>query len=190
VGRPLFDLHSLRGLLLCGLLAGTLLAASLAAWPLLLPSMIAEEAPSDELRERGLTFPVAGIARVVTDTFTDRRGSARLHHAVDIMAARGTPVRAVDEGTIVKLGAGGIGGTTIYQHDAADQYCYYYAHLQGYASGLREGQKVGRGEVIASVGTTGNAPANAPHLHFAIYRLDDRKDCSTGTPVNPFPLLR
>jgi peptidoglycan LD-endopeptidase LytH len=190
VPRPLFNLHTLRGLVLCGLLAGAILAAALAAWELVHPSMIAEESAPEDLRERGLAFPVAGVSRLVTDSFTDPRGRARLHHALDIMAARGAPVRAVDEGTIVKLGSGGTGGTTIYQHDAADHYCYYYAHLQGYASGLREGQKVARGEVIGSVGTTGNAPENAPHLHFAIYRLDDRKECSTGTPVNPYPLLR
>ena len=189
MGRRLFDLHTVRGLVLCGLLAGTLLAASLTAWELLHPSMIAE-APAGDLRERGLAFPVAGIPREVTDSFTDRRGIARLHHAIDIMAARGTPVRAVDEGTIVKLASGGIGGTTIYQHDPADRYCYYYAHLQAYASGLHEGQKVARGDVIASVGSTGNAAENAPHLHFAIYRLDERKDCATGMPVNPYPLLR
>jgi len=44
--------------------------------------------------------------------------------------------------------------------------------------------------VIGYVGTTGNAPANAPHLHFAISRLDERKEWWGGTPVNPYPLLR
>jgi peptidoglycan LD-endopeptidase LytH len=47
-----------------------------------------------------------------------------------------------------------------------------------------------RGDVIGYVGTTGNAPESAPHLHFAIFRLGDRKEWWNGTPVNPYPLLR
>jgi murein DD-endopeptidase MepM/ murein hydrolase activator NlpD len=191
MGRRLFDLQTLRGLLLTGLGAGAALAAVITAWELGkgLPTA-AREAPPEDLRQRALQFPVAGVPRVLTDSFDDPRSGARLHHAVDIMAPRGSPVRAVDEGTIVKLASGRAGGTTVYQYDPAERYCYYYAHLQGYAPGLREGQKVARGDVIGYVGTTGNAPARAPHLHFAIFRLDDRKEWWNGMPVNPYPLLR
>jgi len=189
--RRALELQTVRGLLLSGLVAGAVLATVMTAWELVhrLRGAVAE-APSDELRRRGLEFPVAGAPRALTDSFDDPRGVARRHHAVDIMAPRGSPVRAVDAGTIVKLASGGAGGTTIYQFDATEAYCYYYAHLQGYAPGVHEGQKVTRGEVIGYVGTTGNAPANAPHLHFAISRLDERKEWWGGTPVNPYPLLR
>ena len=188
--RRALELESLRGLFLSGLVAGAALATVMTAWELgkRVPGTVAE-APED-LRRRGLEFPVAGAPRTMTDSFDDPRGLARRHHAVDIMAPRGSPVRAVDEGTIAKLASGGAGGTTIYQFDGTELYCYYYAHLQGYAPGLHEGQKVARGEVIGYVGTTGNAPASAPHLHFAISRLDERKEWWNGTPVNPYPLLR
>ena len=189
--RRAFELHTLRGLLLSGLVAGAGLATVMTAWEVgkRVPGAVAE-APPEDLRRRGLEFPVAATARTMTDSFDDPRGLTRRHHAVDIMAPRGSPVRAVDDGTIVKLASGGGGGTTIYQFDGTELYCYYYAHLQGYAPGLHEGQKVTRGEVIGYVGTTGNAPASAPHLHFAISRLDERKEWWNGTPINPYSLLR
>jgi murein DD-endopeptidase MepM/ murein hydrolase activator NlpD len=191
MSRRSLELRSLRGLFLSGLVAGAALASVMTAWELAKRGSGAEaEPPPEDLRRRGLDFPVAGVSRTITDSFDDPRGLVRRHHAVDIMAPRGSPVRAVDAGTIVKLASGGAGGTTIYQFDEASLYCYYYAHLQGYASGLREGQKVARGEVIGYVGTSGNAPENAPHLHFAISRLDERKEWWNGTPVNPYPLLR
>jgi peptidoglycan LD-endopeptidase LytH len=76
------------------------------------------------------------------------------------------------------------------EFDSARRYCYYYAHLLGYAAGLREGQEVKRSEVIGFVGTTGNAPPNTPHLHFAIFRLDETQQWWKGTAINPLPVLR
>jgi murein DD-endopeptidase MepM/ murein hydrolase activator NlpD len=188
--RRAFELHTLRGLMLSGLVAGAGLATVMTLWELGRRGPGAAEAPPEDLRRRGLEFPVAGAPRTMTDSFDDPRGLTRRHHAVDIMAPRGSPVRAVDDGTIVYLASGGAGGTTIHEFDATELYCYYYAHLQGYAPGLHEGQKVARGEVIGYVGATGNAPANAPHLHFAIARLDERKVWWSGTPINPYSLLR
>jgi peptidoglycan LD-endopeptidase LytH len=189
--RRALELQTLRGLLLSGLVSGAALATVMTAWELAqrVPAAVAEPPPED-LRRRGLEFPVTDAPRTMTDSFDDPRGVGRQHHAVDIMAPRGSPVRAVDAGTILKLVSGGAGGTTIYQLDGTERYCYYYAHLQGYSAGLREGQSVARGEVIGYVGTTGNAPASVPHLHFAISRLDEGKECGNGTPVNPYPLLR
>jgi murein DD-endopeptidase MepM/ murein hydrolase activator NlpD len=91
------------------------------------------------LRRRGLEFPVEGLDRAeLRDTFSDTRGQGRSHEALDIMAPRGTPVRAVEDGTIAKLfeSLGG-GGLTIYQFDPSETFCYYYAHLDGYAPGIR-----------------------------------------------------
>jgi len=188
--RRVLELQTLRGIFLSGLVSGAALATIMTAWQIAqrLPRTAAD--PPAELRERGLAFPVEGASGPMTDSFDDPRGSTRRHHAVDIMAPRGSPVHAADAGTIVKLANGGAGGITIQQLDSTDRYCYYYAHLQGYAPGLREGQSVVRGEVIGYVGTTGNAPPSAPHLHFAISRVDERKDCWGGTPINPYSLLR
>lgn len=138
-----------------------------------------------------LVVPVAGVAAAeLSDTFDDRRGTDRMHEALDIMAPAGTPVLATADGTIEKLFDSDNGGLAIYQFDPTDTWCYYYAHLQRYAPGLEEGDAVKRGDVIGYVGSTGNASADAPHLHFGIYVLGEEKRWWRGTPVNPYPLLR
>ena len=106
------------------------------------------------------------------------------------MAPRHTPVRAVEDGTIVKLFTSRAGGLTIYQYDPTRTYCYYYAHLQSYAPGIGDGMEIEKGDVIGYVGTSGNAPENVPHLHFAIFRLTGAKHWWEGTPINPYPVLR
>ena len=107
------------------------------------------------------------------------------------MAPRRTPVLAVDDGMIAKLfNSRGGGGLTIYQFDPSEIFCYYYAHLDGYAPGLREGQAVRRGEIIGYVGSTGNASPDAPHLHFAIFRLTPERQWWKGEPINPYPVLK
>lgn len=118
-----------------------------------------------------------------------RGGDTRRHGAIDILAPRGTPVFAADDGVVKKLFTSHAGGLTIYQFDPDARWCYYYAHLDGYAAGLREGQQVHRGEVIGYVGTSGNAPRNTPHLHFAVVRLDPDRRWWGGTPTDPYPLL-
>jgi hypothetical protein len=75
-------------------------------------------------------------------------------------------------------------------YDTPERYAFYYAHLEGYADGLAEGQQVKRGEVIGYVGTSGNAPPHAPHLHFAIFRLNASKQWWVGTPIDPYPVLK
>jgi len=99
-------------------------------------------------------------------------------------------VVAVDAGTVSRLGNSGAGGITVYQLDEAGRYGYYYAHLDRLIAGLAEGQAVRRGDVLGYVGTTGNAPASAPHLHFAIYVIADGQTRWGGRPVNPYPLWR
>ncbi|MFL6585352.1 MAG: M23 family metallopeptidase [Luteimonas sp.] len=145
----------------------------------------------DAASPEGLLLPVQGIPITdIHDTFDDARGSERQHEALDIMAPTGTPVLAVADGTIEKLFTSDRGGLTIYQFEPGGQFSYYYAHLQAYAPGLTEGAAVKRGDVLGTVGSTGNADPTAPHLHFAIFRLTPEKQWWTGTPVNPYPLLR
>jgi murein DD-endopeptidase MepM/ murein hydrolase activator NlpD len=123
--------------------------------------------------------------------FAQRRaGGTRGHEAVDILAPRHTPVVAVENGLIAKLFNSKAGGLTIYQFDPTEQFCYYYAHLQRYAPGIRDGQHVSKGEVIGYVGTTGNAPRNTPHLHFAIFQLTDAKRWWEGRPIDPYLVFR
>ena len=138
-----------------------------------------------------LLLPVQGLAvSALTDTFTDARGEGRVHDAIDIMAARGTPVLATHDGQVVKLFTSVRGGLTIYQFDPGRTHAYYYAHLDRYADGLVEGKPVARGDVIGYVGSTGNASADAPHLHFAIFVLGPDKRWWEGQAINPYPLLR
>ncbi len=138
-----------------------------------------------------LLIPVEGVpASALTDTFTQSRaGGARPHDAIDIMAERGRAVLAAADGRIEKLFWSGEGGRTIYERSPDGGHIYYYAHLDGYAPGLREGQAVRRGDRIAFVGSTGNADPSAPHLHFAVHVARPRDPWHGGRPVNPYPLL-
>jgi murein DD-endopeptidase MepM/ murein hydrolase activator NlpD len=136
-----------------------------------------------------LLIPVAGVdASQLRDTFAQARSGGRVHDAIDILAPRGTPVLAAVDGTIRKLFTSRAGGITIYEFDDAQARVYYYAHLDRYAS-YAEGARVHRGDVIGYVGTTGNAPANTPHLHFAIEELPASKQWWGGRAVNPYPIL-
>jgi murein DD-endopeptidase MepM/ murein hydrolase activator NlpD len=137
-----------------------------------------------------ISLPMRGLQLSdIHNTFDEVRGGTHRHDATDIMAARGTAVLAVNDGTIVKLFLSKPGGNTIYQFDPSNEYCYYYAHLDHYASSLAEGKLVHRGEVIGYVGSTGNANTQNPHLHFEIHRLDSEKRWYHGTPINPYPYL-
>jgi murein DD-endopeptidase MepM/ murein hydrolase activator NlpD len=144
-----------------------------------------------DLRQRHLLLPVRGVdVRKLTDTFDDARDETRRHEALDIFAPRGTPVLAVEDGTIEKLFTSKLGGLTIYEFDPTRTYAYYYAHLDAYAADLREKAHVARGQVLGYVGTTGNAPKNTPHLHFAVFVLTAAKQWWVGTAVDPFLIWR
>jgi peptidoglycan LD-endopeptidase LytH len=134
-----------------------------------------------------LLIPVVGVkASELVDTFTQARGAGRVHDAIDIMSARGTPVVAANDGHVVKLFTSKPGGLTVYQFDPRDQVIYYYAHLDSYAPGLAEGQFLHRGDPIGFVGSTGNASADAPHLHFEIQILGPEKQWWHATSINPY----
>ena len=137
-----------------------------------------------------IRMPVQGIAPAgLRDSFEDRRGG-RFHHAIDIMAARGTPVVAAVGGEVAKVYVHPLGGLSVYQYDEERRFAYYYAHLGSFASGLKAGVHLAAGDPIGFVGTSGNATPGSPHLHFAVYQLGREKQWWRGTPVNPYLLLR
>lgn len=143
--------------------------------------------PIADLRGRRLLVPVRGVTvQDLRNSFAEARERVRQHEAIDILAPRGTPVLAVEDGTIERLFLSVRGGLTIYQFDPSRTYAYYYAHLDRYQSGLRERDHVRRGQTIGFVGTTGNAPKNTPHLHFGIFLLTPEKRWWRGTALNPF----
>ena len=147
--------------------------------------------PLQELRRRHLELPVRGLERDdLRDTFDEMRGGARRHEALDILAPRFTPVVAVEDGRVAKLFLSNAGGLTVYQFDPTSTYAYYYAHLERYADGLKDGDPIERGQVIGYVGTSGNAPRDTPHLHFAIFQLTDGKRWWQGTAIDPYPILK
>ena len=143
------------------------------------------------LRTRQLEVPVKDAKRAdLREMFNEQRGSQRRHEAIDILAPRNTPVVAVEDGIVARLFLSDAGGITLYQFDPTTTYVYYYAHLESYAPGLKEGDRLKRGEVLGYVGTTGNAPKDTPHLHFAIFEMTDKKQWWQGTPIDPYQVLR
>jgi murein DD-endopeptidase MepM/ murein hydrolase activator NlpD len=143
-----------------------------------------------DLRSRHLPIPAEGIpASALVSSFYDARGG-REHEAIDILAPRGTHVLAVEDGKVAKLFTSDAGGLTVYQFDPAERFVYYYAHLDSYASGLKEGDPIKRGDLIGYVGTTGNAPKNTPHLHFAIAKLDADHRWWGGKALDPYLVLK
>ena len=152
----------------------------------------APAAPLDTANVPPLIIPVQGTQRAqLSDTFTQARESgARVHDAIDIVAPRGTLVLAAASGTVEKLFTSAAGGLTIYIRCDDRRFVHYYAHLDHYAEGLHEGQRIQQGEVIGAVGYTGNANPAAPHLHFAIQlTTPDAKWYEPSLPINPYPLL-
>lgn len=157
------------------------------------PTVQSPEAAPSFVQSETLLVPVEGVhPEQLTDTFADARGEGtRAHDALDIPAALGTPVLAASAGVVEKLFVSDDGGNTIYVRLPDRRTIHYYAHLQSYASDLHEGSRVERGQRLGTVGSSGNADPAAPHLHFAIWRVDpEDKWWTSGTPLNPYPLLR
>lgn len=159
------------------------------------PAVVPAKAPARSgdivIAPTGLAIPVTGVrADQLIDTFSQSRAGGRPHDAIDITAPAGTPVIAAAEGMVEKLFfSDGGGGITAYVRSPDRQWIYYYAHLQAYAPGLREGQRVARGDRIGLVGSTGNANPEGPHLHFAVHRMAEGERWWQGRAINPYPLL-
>ena len=139
----------------------------------------------------GLIVPVAGVQPgQLTDSWgDDRADGTRQHHAIDIMAPRGTPVLAAAAGTVEKIFESANGGHTVYIRRADTNWQDYYAHLDSYAADLREGMKIAQGQQIGTVGSTGDASPEAPHLHYEIHRMAPDDTWSKGRELNPYPIL-
>lgn len=132
----------------------------------------------------GLFFPVGGKASFSNDynapRSPDSTGGTGVHGAIDIFAKRGTPVVALEGGTLNRVGFNTFGGNRLWVKGS--QFEAYYAHLDEYAPGIREGARVEAGQVLGYVGDTGSAKGTPPHLHLQLER--------GGFPLNPFDLLR
>ncbi len=128
----------------------------------------------------GSACPVAGAVSF-SDTWGAPRSGGRTHKGVDMMAARGTPIVAIFDGTIRRISTSNLGGKQVYLRDG-DGDEYFYAHLDGYGD-ISVGQRVSAGYVIGYNGSTGNAPEWLPHLHFEYHP-------GGGSAVNPYPLVK
>ncbi len=144
-----------------------------------------------DTRPGALAVPVAGVPRkAIADSWNDARGGGlRAHHGTDIMAPGGTPVVAAAPGRIEKMFQSGLGGITLYVRSPDRRWTYYYAHLAGYAAGIREGMAVKAGDTLGYVGDTGDAGAGNYHLHFGLTKMQPGERWYQGENVNPYPLL-
>lgn len=157
-------------------------------------AVILEIADRAELRapdpSNGLIIPVAGVRpSQLRDTYGAPRSGGRTHEGIDIPAPEGTPVVAVATAVVVGRDTSALGGISLYLRDLDGRTIYFHGHLQRYRAGLKEGDLMRQGEVIAYVGETGNAPAGSPHLHFSAYTVTDPNRWWRGRNLNPCDLL-
>ena len=157
------------------------------------PSGTATVTPSDlALLTQEIAMPLRGIDpdSLHSSFNAPRAGGLRRHEALDIMAPRRTPIFSAAKGRVLKLFTSVAGGLMVYAADSSERFILMYAHLDHYASGIRNGMRLERGDSIGYVGSTGNASATAPHLHFAILRSADVRRWSKGTAIDPLPVLQ
>lgn len=130
---------------------------------------------------RTLAFPVAGSRSKIKDVWgASRGGGLRKHKGIDIHARKGTPIVAVCDGVIVERDRTLVGGKTLWLQSAEHGWKAYYAHLDKQL--VKEGQHVRKGQVIGTLGNTGNARSTPSHLH---YGISGRKGW-----VNPLPYVK
>ena len=130
----------------------------------------------------GFVFPVAD-----PNTFRQDFGDPRMpgtefehsHEGCDVIAAEGTELYAAERGIVTQISNSYLGGLQLWIKGESNT-SYYYAHLSGYAPGLRQGQVIEAGDLVGFVGQTGNA--FGPHLHFEVHP-------NGGAAIDPYPLL-
>lgn len=129
-----------------------------------------------------LPIPVLGVAASqLRDSWGEPRSGRRRHKGIDILAPRHTPIRAVTEGVVETKGMRGLGGQVVTVIGPGG-YRHYYAHLEDYGP-QAVGDWVDAGEILGTVGTSGNAAVSPPHLHYGLYT-------SGWKAINPYPFLR
>jgi murein DD-endopeptidase MepM/ murein hydrolase activator NlpD len=155
------------------------------------PNASATTNDADYLKLRHLLLPVAGadMSRVDDTFLDDRDGGARTHHAIDILAPRGTPIVSADDGRILRMSNSTLGGITMYTVDPEGRLVYYYAHMDRYNDAMSPGRSIVKGDTLGFVGTTGNAPKDTPHLHFQVMRWPADGKYWNGEPIDPFEAL-
>lgn len=144
------------------------------------------------LLTREIAMPLDRVdPATLKSSFDERRGGGtRPHEALDLMSARGTPVKSAAKGRVLRLFNSKAGGLMVYAADSSERFILLYAHLDRYEPGLTNGAALSKGQVIGYVGSTGNASVAAPHLHFGISRSADVKQWSKGKPIDPLPILK
>ena len=148
------------------------------------------DADGNSLRRAFLRAPVE-FRRISSQFARGRRhpilGTFRRHEGTDYAANRGTPVMAAGNGTVLRAGrAGGYGNLVELRHRSG--ITTRYAHLRGFARGIRAGARVSQGQVVGYVGATGLA--SGPHLHYefrvnGVARDSRRVDLGNGEPLPP-----
>jgi peptidoglycan LD-endopeptidase LytH len=155
-----------------------------------MPVSVAASEDVEYLRLRHLAVPVAGAdMSKVDDTFLDGRDSERIHHAIDILAPRGTPILSADDGKILRMSTNTLGGISMYTVDPLNRIVYYYAHMDHYNDAMSPGRTIAKGDTLGYVGTTGNAPKDTPHLHFQVMRWPADGKYWNGDPIDPYEAL-
>lgn len=144
--------------------------------PVATPSVAAYPAPVGATH----IFPVAGGAQTSDDWGTDRAGGTP-HRGIDLFAVAGSPVVAVSDGTLFRVGWNSVGGWRLWLRDTWGNE-FYYAHLASYAPGMKDGAQVRAGAVLGIVGNSGDATTSPPHLHFEVHPHG-------GDPVPPLPFV-
>ena len=125
-------------------------------------------------------FPVVGDA-TFTDDWGGSRAGGQTHQGIDLFAVTGTPVVAVSDGALFRVGSNPVGGWRLWLRDRWGN-TFYYAHLSAFAPAAREGANVRAGTVIGFVGNTGDAKTSPPRVHFEVHP-------NGGRSVPPFPLV-
>ncbi|HEX8742360.1 MAG TPA: M23 family metallopeptidase [Thermoleophilaceae bacterium] len=150
------------------------------------PRRKAPPTPESKLRERstrgGFAFPVLMGRHHYSDDWGAPRQNTGAHEGNDVFAPAGTPVLAVTDGTLRRVGTARVPGNRLYLYSATGDY-YFYGHLSSFEADARSGRRVKAGQVLGYVGSTGDAEPTPPHVHFEIHP-------GGGGPVNPYPFLR